>query len=148
MEKLDKVIAGLSCCGEANKSVDACLAMCPYYGERDGDKVCMDFLMEDALGVIEKLREENRDLRKDIEVLTEDNTRLERRLKVARVERDSERARMTRLIGMVHKEWLEKVHPDWYERLHELDYEYDPVKDGTPWYRAEAVWGCIEEVAE
>ena len=56
--------------------------------------------------------------------------------------------KMTRLIGMVHKEWLEKVHPDWYERLHELDYEYDPVKDGTPWYRAEAVWGCIEEVAE
>ena len=72
MEKLDKVIAGLEFCGEANKSVDACLAMCPYYGERDGDKVCMDFLMEDALDTIERLREENLDLRKDIEVLTED----------------------------------------------------------------------------
>lgn len=57
MEKLDKVIAGLEFCGEANKSVDACLMMCPYYGERDGDKVCMDFLMEDALAVILDLQE-------------------------------------------------------------------------------------------
>jgi hypothetical protein len=73
-KKLDKVIAGLSCCGEANKSVDACLAMCPYYGERDGDKVCLDLLQEDALEMLEKLREENRDLRKDIEVLTEELT--------------------------------------------------------------------------
>ena len=74
--------------------------------------------------------------------------RLERKLKVARTERDAERARVTRLIGMAHKEWLEKVHPDWYERLEKLDYNYNPVKDGTPWYRAEDVWACIEEVAE
>lgn len=73
MEKLDKVIAGLEFCGEANKSVDACLMMCPYYGERDGDKVCMDFLMEDALTVIEALRAERDDLRKDVAVLTEES---------------------------------------------------------------------------
>ena len=71
MDKLEKVIAGLEFCGEANKSVDACLAMCPYYGERDGDKVCMDFMMEDALTVIEALRAERDDLRKDVAVLTE-----------------------------------------------------------------------------
>lgn len=57
MEKLDKVIAGLKFCGEANKSVDACLMMCPYYGERDGDKVCMDFLIEDALDLLKEYRE-------------------------------------------------------------------------------------------
>lgn len=56
MVELDKVIAGLEFCGEANKSVDACLAMCPYYGERDGDKVCMDFLMEDALELLKEYR--------------------------------------------------------------------------------------------
>ena len=72
MEKLDKVIAGLSCCSEANDTVNICPAQCPYYGERDGDKVCMDFLMEDALAVIEALRAERDDLRKDIAVLTED----------------------------------------------------------------------------
>lgn len=56
MVKPDKVIAGLEFCGEANKSVDACLMMCPYYGERDGDKVCMDFLMEDALELLKEYR--------------------------------------------------------------------------------------------
>lgn len=71
MEKLEKVIAGLECCAEAKEIVNICPEKCPYYGERDGDKVCMDFLMEDALDIIGRLREENRDLRKDIEVLTE-----------------------------------------------------------------------------
>ena len=37
------------------------------------------------------------------------------------------------------------VYPDWYKRLSDLDYEYAPVKDGEPWYRADDVWGCIEE---
>ncbi len=143
MEKLDKVIAGLSnCC------VDDC-GNCEYCGNG-----CSYRLMKDALELLEKLREENRDLRKDIEVLTEDLTgaheevhKLAKNLKVARAERDAERARMTRLIGIAEKEWLGKVHPDWYERLSDLDYDYDPVKDGTPWYRAEDVWACIEEVA-
>ena len=40
------------------------------------------------------------------------------------------------------------VYPDWYSRLSELDYDYDPVKDGTPWYRADDVWACIEEASE
>lgn len=42
----------------------------------------------------------------------------------------------------------ENVYPDWYERLSRLEFEYDPVKNGEPWYRAEDVWACIEEVAE
>ena len=85
MVELEKVVAGLEFCGEANKSVDACLMMCPYYGERDGDKVCMDFLMEDALEVI---------------------NRLKRQLKYARAERDAERAKMARLIGEAEARWV------------------------------------------
>lgn len=42
----------------------------------------------------------------------------------------------------------EGVRPDWYSRLEELDYNYDPVKDGEPWYRAEDVWACIEEIPD
>lgn len=57
MEKLDKVIAGLECCSIATKNVDACLVMCPYYGGRSGKKVCMDFLMEDALELARRCRE-------------------------------------------------------------------------------------------
>ena len=83
-----------------------------------------------------------------IELAADRLVRLEKNLKVARTERDSERARITRLIGMAHKEWLEKVYPDWYSRLEELDYNYDPVKDGEPWYRAKDVWACIEPVSE
>ena len=71
MEKLDKVIAALECCGEANKIVNVCLEGCPYYGECEGDKVCMDLLMVDTLTVIEALRAERDDLRKDVAVLTE-----------------------------------------------------------------------------
>ena len=70
MEKLDRVIAGLECCGEANEIVNVCLEGCPYYGERDGDKVCMDLLLEDALTVIEALRSERDDLCRDIALLT------------------------------------------------------------------------------
>ena len=36
------------------------------------------------------------------------------------------------------------VYPDWYERLSELDYNYRPVADKDPWYRADDVWACIE----
>jgi hypothetical protein len=63
MEKLDKVIAGLECCGEANEIVNVCLEGCPYYGERDGDKVCMDMLMEDALDLLKELSSDNQRLR-------------------------------------------------------------------------------------
>lgn len=57
MEKLDKVIAGLECCAEANDTVNICPMKCPYYGERDGDKVCMDFLMADALELLKTYRQ-------------------------------------------------------------------------------------------
>ena len=30
------------------------------------------------------------------------------------------------------------------EELGELPYVYNPVANGTPWYRANDVWGCIE----
>lgn len=87
--------------------------------------------------------------------MTEDNERLRemwaeatKKLSVARAERDAAREKSARIFGMAEKEWLEEVHPDWYERLENLDYNYDPVKDGTPWYRAEDVWACIEEVSE
>ena len=38
----------------------------------------------------------------------------------------------------------EDVYPDWYDRLSKLEYTYDPMKNGEPWYRADEVWGCIE----
>lgn len=57
MEKLDKVIAGLSYCCEPN---NICEDGCPYLGQREGDKRCLDFLMEDAL---EWLKEQNRLIR-------------------------------------------------------------------------------------
>ena len=44
-------------------------------------------------------------------------------------------------------EVLKKV-ADGYERLSVLDYNYNPVKDGTPWYRAVDVWACIEEIPD
>lgn len=29
--------------------------------------------------------------------------------------------------------------------LEDLEYNYNPVKDGEPWYKAEDVWDCIEK---
>lgn len=57
MEKLDKVIAGLECCSEAKDTVNICPMRCPYYGERDGEKVCLDILMADALELLKEYRE-------------------------------------------------------------------------------------------
>lgn len=73
-EKLDEVIAGLEWCCDPRKTCENSDSDCPYYCERGDDKFCLDFLMEDALVVIEALRAERDDLRKDIEVLTEDLT--------------------------------------------------------------------------
>lgn len=42
----------------------------------------------------------------------------------------------------------ENVYPDWYKRLGELDYIYQPECDGEAWYRADAVWACIEETKD
>lgn len=70
MVELDKVIAGLRNCSDPSEN--CYYSDCPYRGKRDVDKVCLDFLIEDALDVIGRLREENRDLRKDIEVLAEE----------------------------------------------------------------------------
>lgn len=52
MEKLDKVIAGLECCSEATDTVNVCPMRCPYYDKRDGEKVCLDLLQEDALELL------------------------------------------------------------------------------------------------
>lgn len=101
MEKLNKVIAGLECCLDEDRS---CRDSCPYFKgsyELDG---CMDDLMAAALDVLWK-----------------------------NVYRDRENSQ-------------KNVKADWYERLSDLDYNYNPVKDGKPWYRADDVWACIEEV--
>lgn len=70
MEKLDKVIAGLSCCGSENGGC-AC-EKCPYDGRRESSKVCLDLLQEDAIELLELKTAEIADLRKDKEVLLED----------------------------------------------------------------------------
>lgn len=40
------------------------------------------------------------------------------------------------------------VYPNWYDRLSNLDYDYQPIADKDPWYRAKDVWACIEPVSE
>lgn len=54
----------------------------------------------------------------------------------------------TRLEALVKIVPADNVYPDWYERLSSLDYNYSPVADKDPWYRAEDVWACIESVSE
>lgn len=84
MEKLDKVIAGLECCGES----DRCLS-CPYMDVgHPCDLDCITGLVKDALEVI---------------------NRLKRQLKYARAERDAERAKMARLIGQAEARWVGEV---------------------------------------
>lgn len=83
MEKLDKVIAGLECCGEN----DRCLS-CPYMDVgHPNDLDCIKALSGDAVEVIERLK---------------------RQLKYARAERDAATARMARLIGQAEAKWLEQ----------------------------------------
>ena len=55
MEKLEKVIAGLTGCIVCNCS------NCEYGGSK-----CTERLMEDALSMIEDLRKENHDLRREL----------------------------------------------------------------------------------
>ena len=62
MEKLKKVIAGLECCRNEDIS---CKYNCPYFEKYTLDN-CTDRLKDDALTVIGRLREENRDLRREV----------------------------------------------------------------------------------
>lgn len=93
MEKLDKVIAGLSCCGSLNCGC-AC-EKCPYNNERDAEKVCLDSLQEDALRIL-KLWDV---LHKDLWDRTHEIVRLKKELKATRVERDAALAKLS---------WLEE----------------------------------------
>lgn len=52
MADLSKVVIGLECCDVSDESADACLMVCPYYGERSEGKVCVDFLIRDALELL------------------------------------------------------------------------------------------------
>lgn len=79
MEKLDKVIAGLECC-QRSGSIDKPCVKCPY---EDYEIYCMDVMRKDALGVIEALRVERDDLRKDVGTLNRINEDL--RTEVARL---------------------------------------------------------------
>lgn len=61
MEKLGKVIAGLEQCHRDIKYRD-----CDRCGYASAGSECERCLMEDALEVIGRLREENRDLRREL----------------------------------------------------------------------------------
>lgn len=102
MEKLDKVIAGLSCCGSQNCGC-AC-EKCPYDGERDNEKVCLDLLQEDALRILKMWDV----IHKDIWDRTWEIARLKKELKAVRAELDAAREKLS---------WLEpKTAPnDWGE---------------------------------
>jgi len=79
MEKLDKVIRALEECHRDIKYRD-----CDVCGYASAGSECERCLMEDALDVIGRLREENRDLRKDIEAQGEVILELNRDLKRCR----------------------------------------------------------------
>lgn len=104
MEKLDKVIDGLECCAEANDTVNICPMRCPYYGERDGEKACLDLLQEDALRILKMWDV----IHKDIWDRTHEVVRLKKELKAVRAELDAAREKLS---------WLEpRTAPnDWGE---------------------------------
>lgn len=137
MEKVDNVIRAMEQHEGAEGREVSCVG-CPY---EEYAEYCLTVLHKDVLAVIGDLQEK-------LKMAKDSRLELARKLRVVTVERDAERAKIARLTGMVHKEWLEKVRPDWYECLSNLDYEYSPVKDGEPWYHVKDVWDCIEEVAE
>lgn len=102
MEKLDKVIAGLSCCGSPNCGC-AC-EKCPYDNERDAERVCLDLLQEDALRILQMWDV----LHKDLWDRTHEIVRLKKELKAVRAELDAAREKLS---------WLEpRTAPnDWGE---------------------------------
>lgn len=103
MEKLDKVIAGLSECSRGReRDCENCL-----YWEYV-DYTCVQMLRRDALEVIEALRAERDDLRKDVEVLTEENERLRKSLKIARLQRKQAWDKLARITGEREAAWLEQ----------------------------------------
>lgn len=140
MTDQNKVIAGLEChCDD--KAVVGCRGACPYSWEDH----CVDALLRDALECLKMMD----DVRKDIWDVTNENHRLTRSLRVARVERDQAREKLARITGEREASWLsEDVHPNWYQRLSDLEYVYNPEPNGEPWYQAKDVWACIEEVAD
>ena len=97
MEKLENVIAGLRFCCEPNC---ICEDGCPYEGRRDGDRRCLDFLMEDALAVIE-------DLKTRLDMAKHGRLELGRKLRVVAAERDAARAKLARVIGEREAAWVE-----------------------------------------
>ena len=98
MEKLEKVIAGLSCCNEPNNTCDEC----PYDGQRDDDKACLDLMQEDALRILKMWDV----IHKDIWDRTHEIVRLKKELKVARAERDAAREKLARITGEREAAWL------------------------------------------
>ena len=95
MEKLEKVIAGLS---ECLRSTPKYCFDCPY---QDAE-FCHDELFTDALEVIEDLRTDNRRLRDMWAAAT-------KKLSVARAERDLAREKLSRITGEREAAWLEEV---------------------------------------
>lgn len=105
MEKLNKVIAGLECCGED----DRCLS-CPYKDVgHPNDLDCLKMLAKDALEKLrwmDTMKGARLELARRCRELEEENERLRRKLKYARAERDAATARMARLIGEAEARWL------------------------------------------
>lgn len=100
MEKLDKVIAGLECCG-----TDDCCLSCPYKDVCEPtDLDCIKALSEDALRILKMWDV----IHKDIWDRTHEIVRLKKELKAVRAELDAAREKLS---------WLEpRTAPnDWGE---------------------------------
>ena len=96
MEKLDKVIADMTCC------VTGKCAECSY-GEMELDE-CQGALIRAALPFL-KLMD---DVRKDIWDVTNKNHQLVRELKLTRAQRNSAWEKIARITGEREKAWLEQ----------------------------------------
>lgn len=105
MEKLNKVIAGLECCGED----DRCLS-CPYKDVgHPNDLDCLKMLAKDALEKLrwmDTMKGARLELARRCRELEEENERLRRKLKYARTERDLAREKLARITGEREAAWL------------------------------------------
>lgn len=85
--KPDEIKKGLECCVEATSDCSAC----PYHKEGDGD--CVDILKRDAFALIQRLQDDNAQLNRCIENMTDKLNAMND--EVAKLQADCERHRQS-----------------------------------------------------
>jgi regulator of replication initiation timing len=114
MEKLNKVIAGLECCADLDRSCDGC----PY----DGAEYCEVALMKDALRILKMWDV----IHKDIWDRTWENARLKKELKALRDKLgavETERDDLRKDIDTLHR-----INEDWRDEVARLHKRIDEAR--------------------